>query len=307
MLVAFAFIVKTALSFDVNFVILLSPPHIFLILILFFAAMPIVMIGAYCWRKMMSFFSGADLNYKSIFRVYAKSNLGKYLPGNVGHYAGRQFFGASMGLKQSHIAFASVLEVLYNAVSALMLSVIFAWDKIFELAYILFSELNVAILIASAVCVVGVLFVCSSIVFRKNKYFKNLLFLFRTKRFWFLLLKCLFFTALNLLLISSLFIPLVGISVSIGIGDIPFIIAAGTASWLIGFITPGVPGGIGVRETVLVLMLSPVFPKEAVLTAAVLQRFAMIVGDVLAWALGEALVRIGEKKKPAGKNAPKCL
>jgi uncharacterized membrane protein YbhN (UPF0104 family) len=65
------------------------------------------------------------------------------------------------------------------------------------------------------------------------------------------------------------------------------IVTAYTTLWFIGFITPGVLGGIGLREAML--MLSLYFPKEAILTSAVVQRFSMVLGDVLAWVLAMVL------------------
>jgi uncharacterized membrane protein YbhN (UPF0104 family) len=46
-------------------------------------------------------------------------------------------------------------------------------------------------------------------------------------------------------------------------------------------VTPGVPGGIGVREAAMLFILSPFFSSEAILLAAVAQRVIFIIGDVI--------------------------
>jgi uncharacterized membrane protein YbhN (UPF0104 family) len=92
-------------------------------------------------------------------------------------------------------------------------------------------------------------------------------------------------------MVGAMFILILSQDVSIDVHDALIVLAASIASYLIGFFSPGVPGGIGVRESALLLMLSPRFPQEIVLTAAILQRFTMILGDVLAWVLGALLAK----------------
>jgi uncharacterized membrane protein YbhN (UPF0104 family) len=291
MLAALAFVVKTFLSFDMDYSDLLSRKYALAVSGAVAVTVLAVVLNAYCWGKIISLFSGKHLEFKVILNMYAKSNLGKYLPSNIGHFAGRQIYGASLGLNQSALAVASVSEVLYNAGAAFLLSVIFAWNKIFETAIRFLPESNMPLSVAGILLAGGAAFTVLFFVYQKNKHFKMLISMIKTPASLILFLRGLIVSATVLLLMGLLFAQLIWTNAPNNADNAAFVIAAAATSWLIGFITPGVPGGIGVRETVLVLMLSPVFPKEAVLTAAVLQRFAMIVGDVLAWTLGEVLVR----------------
>jgi hypothetical protein len=296
MLAAFVFIIKTFLSFDMDYANLLSPACMILIPITALCTCLSVAFSTHCWGKSMSFFSHTNVRFEIAFPTYTKANLGKYLPGNVGHYAGRQFFGASLGFRQSYLAFASILEILYNAGAAFFISVIPAWDKISGLLQVTLRDSKPVwpfLMLLLLCCMILSVY----LIFRKTQTFGELLSFFRSSGFRLLILRGILFSALGFFMLGITLALFINVTAPLELRNIPLIIATGAGSWLIGFITPGVPGGIGVRETVLVLMLSPVFPKEAVLTAAVLQRFAMIVGDVLAWALGELLVRIGEKKK----------
>ena len=56
-------------------------------------------------------------------------------------------------------------------------------------------------------------------------------------------------------------------------------------SWLVGYITPGAPGGIGVRELVLTLLFTDsVFVSSDTITmASALYRGISILGDLLAF------------------------
>jgi hypothetical protein len=77
-------------------------------------------------------------------------------------------------------------------------------------------------------------------------------------------------------------------------------IAVFTLAWTVGFVTPGAPAGLGIREVLVVAGLSPVIGAPAAVGAAVLHRLVSAVGDVLAFALGCALGS-GARKAPPGE------
>ena len=52
-------------------------------------------------------------------------------------------------------------------------------------------------------------------------------------------------------------------------------------AWTLGFLTPGAPAGLGVREAVLVALLTPSAGEPAALTAALAFRAATLGGDLL--------------------------
>jgi glycosyltransferase 2 family protein len=81
---------------------------------------------------------------------------------------------------------------------------------------------------------------------------------------------------------AMLFFMLSDNSKTFDLSFIFFLISAYVASWFIGFITPGAPAGLGVKEAVLLGLLNNVVPDEAVLAAAVLLSRGMnILSDLL--------------------------
>jgi uncharacterized membrane protein YbhN (UPF0104 family) len=52
-------------------------------------------------------------------------------------------------------------------------------------------------------------------------------------------------------------------------------------AWVVGFVTPGAPGGLGVREGLMLLMLAPVFTAASASVLVVALRIATTLGDVL--------------------------
>jgi uncharacterized membrane protein YbhN (UPF0104 family) len=74
------------------------------------------------------------------------------------------------------------------------------------------------------------------------------------------------------------------------------ILAAYIISWSLGYIVPGAPGGLGVREMALLLILGPVYNNEIVVVAMILHRISSILGDVIAF-LFEVIFSRNEKKR----------
>lgn len=65
--------------------------------------------------------------------------------------------------------------------------------------------------------------------------------------------------------------------------------AACAAAWLAGFLTPGAPAGLGVREAVLVVALEGSLGRTGALGAAALYRLATTLGDGLLYGASLAL------------------
>lgn len=69
-------------------------------------------------------------------------------------------------------------------------------------------------------------------------------------------------------------------------------VSAYIISWVLGFVVPGAPGGIGVREFVLTLLLGKTVGAELILTLSIMHRLTTIIGDFMAYLI---LLLIKEK------------
>jgi len=63
-------------------------------------------------------------------------------------------------------------------------------------------------------------------------------------------------------------------------------------SWAIGFVTPGAPAGLGVREAIMLMFLGGVLDQNILTTSAIVYRLFCIVGDVLALGLSRVYLKI---------------
>jgi uncharacterized membrane protein YbhN (UPF0104 family) len=84
----------------------------------------------------------------------------------------------------------------------------------------------------------------------------------------------------------ALLLRAIGGSWPAGIWMLP---AAVTVGWLAGFLVPGAPAGLGVREAALTALLAPSLGAGLVLSAAALWRLSHMLTDLLVFGLGLSL------------------
>lgn len=77
-----------------------------------------------------------------------------------------------------------------------------------------------------------------------------------------------------------------------GLEHLVLLIGLFSVAWLAGFVVPGAPGGIGVREALLVASLTPLYGEPAAVALTILSRIAFIVGDGLAFLVGWVAYRL---------------
>jgi uncharacterized membrane protein YbhN (UPF0104 family) len=67
--------------------------------------------------------------------------------------------------------------------------------------------------------------------------------------------------------------------------------AAATASWLLGYLLPGAPAGIGVREASLTALLGDSMGTTVIVAAALIWRVSALLADIIVLIVGLALSR----------------
>ncbi len=225
--------------------------------------------------------------------VYAVSNIAKYLPGNIFHFAGRQILGARLGWSHAAIARATLLEIaaILTSVSLIILVVGLssggdaAARMIFGEGSPLirhWKEVAIALLVAGAV---------GFAIMRQMQLAERL---FGVSARAVLVVLCLvtgFFVVYTLLAIVFVNrLPIASTATPWAMVVIAYLLA-----WLAGFVVPGAPGGLGVREGVLVLLLAGnAHDAGAVPVALALglgMRFVNTLGDAFCAALAYALSR----------------
>lgn len=297
MVISFVFIVRSLLNMDIDFSYFDNPVMMVLQMIppAFFVAMN-CFIGGFAWRIILQFLSEKKerLALRPIMSVYTKSNIAKYMPGNVMHFAGRNLLGKELGLSQFSMLTATILEMVILLLTAGLLVVIFFRDSLITTFDFLISN-PTYIKIALIVISVGIVCVILAVLYlrKKEKYVAIIKQIF-SRRFIAVFCKTALCYTANFMITGFSFYYsfqyILGIDVNLGL-----IFSANIISWVVGYIIPGAPGGIGIKEAILALLLSGVYGKDMVLLGAIIQRIISILGDVIAFVINIVVEKLYRK------------
>ncbi len=230
------------------------------------------------WRILLVLVSGACLD-KHVIYVYLKTVIFKYAPGNVFHFLGRHSLSKTHSLAHKSIAFANGVEILLQlfAVSFIIMIGTLFFDISLNIGdYLVLSKTKILLAFSLLIFIVV-------LVLFKKKYREVLL----SQEALFSLTRVFLYQLVFLLGSASI---LVGVYYFLL--DVPFTFSmfvqsvfASSLAWLLGFIVPGAPGGVGIREAILVLLLPSIMivSKELVLAGALIYRVVTISGEGLTY------------------------
>lgn len=205
---------------------------------------------------------------RPLFVAHLRSQLAKYLPGNVFHFAYRHAAARREGLGHRALGGALAFEsVLLIAAAAMLAAGVASDPRLDELAPWLHWVVRGAPLAAIAAIVVGGLAMrrSSPIKGRPPHIASTVAIVFAIDVGFFLLAAC----ALRLLCEQPSLLPFAAWSGWLAL------------AWIAGYVTPGAPGGLGLREAVLVLGLGPVLGEAEALAIAFAYRLVTIGADAL--------------------------
>jgi glycosyltransferase 2 family protein len=241
---------------------------------------------AYPWKISLEQLSSHSLKLKTIISIYAKSNLAKYLPGNIFHFASRNLLAQKLGLTHPQVALASIWETGFTLGFSLIIFALYLLFNYVQLkTYISYLSLP---LLSIIMMMIGV----SIIISLKKTNIRNQFF----SSFELLQFKKLFslvplYTGFNLLhfLLAASVIVVIFWQIGAPPGTFPILltlVGASAVARFIGFLIPGLPGGIGVREAVTLVLLSPYYQPEIILLASIILRLVTIISDILTYFIG---------------------
>ncbi|MCR5792100.1 MAG: hypothetical protein K6G65_02930 [Lachnospiraceae bacterium] len=254
------------------------------------------------YKELLQITTGKKFTHRKIAGIYCKSALYKYLPGNVMQYVGRNQLAVTDNLSHFDVAAATMLDISTTVFACVAATVVFSFRYAVE--YINagktgFSLEKIGIILGAAIATFVILCVVAFIWKREalKRHFNRYLHLITLKNIV-LYLELVLYNILVFVLFGLLFMWVLD---TVG-GHLewkywPAAIGLYCFSYLLGYITPGVPGGIGIREAVLGFFFAGWLSPGTIITGALVYRVATIIGDVVAYFISVAMLRIPEKKK----------
>lgn len=191
-------------------------------------------------------------------KTYGVSQINKYIPGNVFHLAGRQAMGMAAGLRAQPLARCSLWELM----------LIGAIGGVFGILAAPLQWSHVSLGMATTL---WFLMLTTSIALLRHLGAKSLSIAMGWQAGFLWISGVVFMMVLKL-------IDQGGVIQSPGW---PTLWGAYVLAWLAGLLTPGAPAGVGVREAVLLLLLSGHFSQADLLLAVVVGRAITATGDLL--------------------------
>lgn len=253
---------------------------------------------ALAWGRWIAFFSSSAIKYSDVITIYGKSSIGKYLPGNVMHYVERNLFAAEYGLSQKKIAVSSLMEIGGQVFSAIVISLILLpRSYVIKVIDILNGNYKNIII---ALFVIGMLLCIAAAAFVIRKVnIKDVLKGYKASAFVLTLLTAIIGVSASLIL-NAVGMTSVWMSLKETAPDadsIRQVISSYSAAWVCGFVIPGAPGGIGVREAILTLLLEGVMDGKILVFVIIAHRIITIIGDFAVFAIVTVRKTLTDKRK----------
>ncbi len=294
--ISIAFVIYAVFKLKIDFEKLANPGAVLILCIGALGVTFTVYFLAYAWKNTLDYLSGRKNSYRDVAFVYGKANIGKYLPGNVMHYVERNLFAAKIGLNQLDLAISSIIEVIGIIIVALVFSAVCAHEELLQ-AVVRYVKPMYAVILA----VLGLLVITAAfIICRKSQRVRNMAKRLTGWKFFKVFVWNLIVYAVVLAILGGILVLVCGFIYDVEIDGTgaAAIITYYMLAWVLGFIVPGAPGGIGVREAILVLLLSPVIGDTVTLSAALIHRLISIIGDFTGY-----MIALGLKpKEPTEKK-----
>lgn len=230
--------------------------------------------------------------YLDSLKILLVAQIGKYIPGNIGQHIGRVVLAKRAGIDPSACISSMLVETMLLLITAACCSLA-AFD-LFLSAYSQHEGLirrNVLWVLLASVLAISIAVIFPSLrrwiaghIIRQSSLLSRGGALLSSR----ILLAhglSLVLGALALWLAVRAASPLHSSTFSFEILGIY------SVAWLMGFVVPGAPAGLGIREALLVLGLSPLVGIQAATTSTALFRVTTVLGDGFAFCLGLAMRR----------------
>lgn len=247
--------------------------------------------GAFIWFDLLKGLGAVHLNKVELVYVYAKSWLGRYIPGTAPWILGKIYFASKHGVSKSKLAVSSLLEAALQIVAALILSLsILPFDSRFNTVNPAIRTAMIAVLVVCVVVLIPKVFnyLLSSAhqIIRRAplpaEHHTNARTLLRGAGMY--ILGSVINGAALFFIAKSLYGPL-------SYNDFLFILGIGAFSGAAGMLAIFVPSGIGVRDGIQLLLLSLVVPGEYALAITIMARLWDVAADLVFFGLCRAVRR----------------
>lgn len=209
---------------------------------------------ALAWHRLLVDLGGTG-SFLASLRIYGVSQIAKYVPGNIFHLAGRQSLGIANNLPGWALAKATMWEMILISVAGAL--------SVFLIAPLYVPRVS---FIASVPIYLGAVLFSAHILAQT-----------RSRNFGIAFVSLALFHCVS----GGIFFLILMLVSGAGNLMVPMFVGAFTIAWLVGFLSPGAPAGVGIREAVLLILLAGEVSENHLLLSTLLSRVVTVIGDFL--------------------------
>ena len=238
-----------------------------------------LVINALAWCQLLRWL-GYQFTVSNLVSLYLRSNLLKYLPGGIWHLVDRlkalqpyTGFGAAL--------VSTLLEPLLMIAAAALWVPLGGWQSGLALIGVIPSLALIAPIRELLLRYLQCSYICQSHSLKFNQYIDLAVTIPCCGRIgypWQPLLSEFIFVACRF---SGFWCCVQAFAVEVSLPTSKWLVAF-VMAWTAGLVIPGAPGGLGVFETVLLILLGDQVPKSFVLLVALGYRLVVVFADLLA-------------------------
>jgi hypothetical protein len=266
--------------------VLINTSTVFFLIICLIFHLIITIIGGSVWHLLL-LSTGEPARLPASVMIFSLAQFAKYIPGNIAHQIGRVVLAMTLHMSKSRVIFSMALEAAWAIASSAFLAAIFLLLSP-ELARLLQLSTHLSInsltLIALAATLIPLIagYVLKKVPGPVKRLIdrdvklpgaKYLVFCFLLNIAAFFVMGC-----IVEILIDGLF--------NLDGGNILLSTAVFAVAWIAGFLTPGAPAGLGIREAIMIAALGPIYGAGNAIAITTALRLVTIAGDCLAFGMG---------------------
>jgi len=298
--IAIIYIGKKLYSYDIDFTIIKEQSTMSIMFILVIVYMMCVILECLPWRALIYEIASIKISFIEISVIFTKANILKYVPGNVFQYVGRNELAVKKDIKHSDVAFSTIIDVIWKLSTNCIVAILIYWNGM--ISWINYQGLSIQIIVVALVvlcAIIAIVILLSRKFHEQANRLRTKLKCINKKSFNFCLVRNFIFYSIQCVVTSIITFTIFKIVSPIEISMLDFRIYIGAilVAWIIGFVTLGAPGGLGVREAVLIFLLKDVMVDDIILLGVVISRVVSIVGDLAAFICIQIIYRFSNKKK----------
>lgn len=225
--------------------------------------------------------------YSQMFSIFSISQLGKFIPGGIWHFAARINSYKENNLSNAHVIQTMVIESIWmvsgaSAFMAIMFSIQHSQTGAMIVKSIPTTELFWTLLPWAAIIawIIGLIIIDRRYPIKRSVSVPGriALLIFLQIGIW-------------LTLGGSYFL----LFQTAGKENIWLVMGGYALSWVTGYVVPFAPGGLGVREAVQVFIFSPISAPELIAIISIVHRMLYTITEVFLGMVGFIISRIAEK------------